>query len=130
MVNDPIGDFIVRLKNASDVGLPHVVVPYSKMKHKVADVLVASGFLASAAKEGVGARTALTVHLVYTEGRPKITGVKRISKPGRRMYASVGEINPVKYGKGLLVLSTPKGVMSGSEAKKERVGGETLFEIF
>lgn len=130
MVNDPIGDFIVRLKNASDVGLPHVVVSYSKLKHSVADVLVASGFVAKVEKEGKDPKSALTVHLAYKDGKPRITGVKRISKPGRRMYASVSEINPVKYGKGILVLSTPKGVMTGGQAKKEKVGGETMFEMF
>jgi small subunit ribosomal protein S8 len=130
MVNDPIGDFIVRLKNASDVGLAHVVVPYSKMKHTVADVLVASGFLVSATKEGKDTRMALTVHLVYKDGQPKITGVKRISKPGRRMYVASKNIHAVKYGKGLLVVSTPNGIMSGAEARKQNVGGEALFEIF
>jgi small subunit ribosomal protein S8 len=130
MVNDPIGDFIVRLKNASDVGLPHVVVSYSKLKHQVAIVLAASGFLGTVEKEGKDPKSVLTVHLVYKEGKPKITGVKRISKPGRRMYASVSEINPVKYGKGILVLSTPKGVMTGGQAKKDKVGGETMFEMF
>ncbi|MFZ2593185.1 MAG: 30S ribosomal protein S8 [Minisyncoccia bacterium] len=130
MVNDPIGDFIVRLKNASDVGLSHVVLPYSKLKHAVADTLAASGFVGTVRKEGKDARKTLAVDLVYTNGTPKISGVKRISKPGRRMYASVKEINPVKYGKGLLVLSTPKGIMTGGQARKEGVGGETLFEIF
>jgi small subunit ribosomal protein S8 len=130
MVNDPIGDFIVRLKNASDVGKSHVVVSYSKLKHQVADVLAASGFLSKVEKEGKDPKAALTVYLVYKEGKPKITGVKRISKPGRRMYASVSEINPVKYGKGVLILSTPKGIMTGGQAKKEKVGGETMFEMF
>lgn len=130
MVNDPIGDFIVRLKNASDVGLPHVVVSYSKLKHSVADVLAASGFLSKVEKEGKDPKAALTVHLIYKDGKPKITGVKRISKPGRRMYASVAEINPVKYGKGILVLSTPKGVMTGGQAKKDKIGGEAMFEMF
>jgi small subunit ribosomal protein S8 len=100
------------------------------LKHQVADVLAASGFLAKVEKEGKDAKSALTVHLIYKEGKPKITGVKRISKPGRRMYASVSEINPVKYGKGILVVSTPKGVMTGGQAKKEKVGGETMFEMF
>lgn len=130
MVNDPIGDFIVRLKNASDVGISHVVLPYSKLKHAIADTLAAAGFVGAVRKEGKDARKSLAVDLIYVNGTPKISGVKRISKPGRRMYANTKEIYPVKYGKGLLILSTPKGILTGGQARKEGVGGETLFEIF
>lgn len=131
MVTDPLGDFIIRLKNASMVGIDTVTLPYSALKMAAAKVLEAAGFLASVEKHGKTARKSLIVTLAkHSDGAPKITGVKRISKPGRRMYVSAKNIHPVKYGKGILVVSTPAGVMSGAEARKQNVGGEALFEIF
>lgn len=131
MVNDPIGDFIVRIKNASDVGLTTVSVPYSSMKHSVAQVLKDAGFLTEVIKHGKTVRKSLIVTLnKHTDGAPRVTGVKRISKPGRRLYVAAKNIHPVKYGKGILVVSTSKGIMSGAAAKKENLGGEALFEMF
>lgn len=131
MVTDPIGDFIVRLKNAGAVGKETVSVPYSKLKHAVAEKLRERGYVASVAKRGRKAKKFLDVELVYGASRVhKITGVRRLSKPGRRLYASVRELRPVKFGKGVLILSTPKGILTGEEARKSRVGGETLFEIW
>ncbi len=130
-VTDPIGDFIIRLKNASAVRKDSVVVPYSKFKHAIADVLKRSGFIEDFEKEGSGTKKRLVIKLAYKEdGRPKIQEAKRISKPGRRIYRSLKEIYPVKQGFGVLILSTPKGVLSDKEAKKEKVGGEALFEMF
>lgn len=131
MVTDPIGDFIVRLKNASMAGSTTVTLPYSSMKSAVADVLKTAGFIAEVEKHGKAVQKSLIVTLArFQDGAPRISGVKRISKPGRRMYVASKHIHPVKYGKGLLVVSTPKGVMSGADAKKQNVGGEALFEIF
>lgn len=131
MVNDPIGDFIIRLKNASAVNLSTVEVPYSALKFAVAEVLKNAGFIADVEKHGKDIQKKLIVTLVKApNGQARIAGVKRISKPGRRMYVNAKHIHPVKYGKGILVLSTPSGVMTGSEARKLNVGGEALFEMF
>lgn len=131
MVTDPIGDFIVRLKNASDVGKTSVTLPYSAMKMAIAEVLKKAGFIADCEKHGKTARKSLIVTLAtHTDGSSRISGVKRISKPGRRMYVASKHIHPVKFGKGILVVSTPSGVMSGSDAKKANVGGEALFEMY
>jgi small subunit ribosomal protein S8 len=130
MVSDPIGDFINRLKNAGAVKKEQVEIPYSLMKHAVADKLVATGYLTSAKMQGKKVKKTLVVSLAYEHGRSMIRDVKRISKPGRRLYASVHEIVPVKFGKGKLVLSTPEGILTGEEAKAKNVGGEQLFKIW
>jgi len=131
MVGDPIGDFIVRLVNAGAVKHKSVSVPHSKIKMAVAEVLKEAGFVKSVEKQGKKVRKTINVELMYKEdGVHKITKVKRISKPGKRIYKAVDEIFPVRYGKGVLVLSTPKGILTGDQARKERVGGEALFEIY
>jgi small subunit ribosomal protein S8 len=130
MVNDPIGDFINRLKNAGAIRATEIEVPYSALKHAVADVLVAKDFLKSAKIQKKKVRKVLTVELAYEHGRSMIRGAERISKPGRRLYASVHEIKSVKFGKGALVLSTPQGIMTGEDAQKQNVGGEQLFKIW
>lgn len=124
-MTDPISDFLVRLQNASMVKKAVVTAPYSTMKHAIAKVLEREGYVASVSKKS----NALVVELKY-QGRPAISGVKRISKPSRRLYMGVRDIRPVKRGHGLLVLSTPAGVVSGKEATAQRVGGEVLFEIW
>jgi small subunit ribosomal protein S8 len=126
MVNDPISDLLVRLQNASRVGKASVSVPFSKMKLAIADVLSKEGYVGMPDKKNY----ALLIPLAYKNGRPAIAGMKRISKLSRRMYLGVRDVRPVKHGHGLLVLSTPKGVMSGAQARAQRVGGEALFEIW
>ena len=131
MVNDTIGDFIIRLKNAGAVKKETASVPYSALKMAVAEKLQNAGFVKSIDKKGKKVRRTLDVVLKYdTEGLHVIHGVRRISKPGRRVYRSVREIMPVRYGHGTLVLSTPKGILTGKEARKQNVGGEALFEIW
>ena len=130
MVNDPIADLITRLKNATLVQKESVAMPYSKMKEAVALSLKKAGFVGEVTKEGDGVQRTLVVELKYQKGQPMIRGVQRISKPGRRLYAGVKEIHPVKYGKGALILSTPRGILTDAEARKVRAGGETLFKIW
>ena len=127
MVTDPISDFLVRIHNASMVGKDSVSVPSSKMVRSVADVLAREGYLGEVDKSK---NNALEVTLSYKNGRPAINGVKRISKLSRRMYIGVRDLRPVKHGHGLLVLSTPAGIVTGKEAREKRVGGEVLFEIW
>ena len=131
MTTDPVGDFINRLKNAGDVKKQTVSVPFSTFKMAVAEALKEAGYLAAVEKKGKKVKKTLDVVLKYDDaGRTRIMGVKRISKPGRRMYRSVSDIAPVRYGNGNLILSTPKGIMTDKEARKEKVGGEALFEIW
>ncbi len=130
MVGDVIGDFIIRLKNAGVVGHKTVSTPYSKLRHAIATKLVEAGYIEAAAPAGKGAQKTLEVTLKYEDGAHRITGVKRISKPGRRLYAKVETIHPVKFGKGHLILSTPAGILTNVEAKAKNVGGEQLFIIW
>jgi small subunit ribosomal protein S8 len=131
MVGDPIGDFIIQLKNAGMVKKREVSLPYSKLKHAIADKLQAAGFVAAVEKRGKKIKKTLDVTLRYTDrGDHQIRGVKRISKPGRRLYLGVTEIHPVKFGKGKRILSTPAGILTGEEAKERNVGGEELFIIW
>jgi len=131
MVTDPVADFVNQIKNAGAVGKTTVSVPFSNLKSAIADVLLAKGYIRGVEKKGKKIKKTLEVTLAYAEdGKHRIKGVKRISKPGRRSYKSVKEIVPVRYGHGAVILSTPKGVLTGDDAKKENVGGETLFEIW
>ena len=118
------------MKNASLAGLPTTAFPYSKMKNAIAECLKKEGYIVGTAKKSKKGVPMLEVELVYVAGTPKVTNVERISKPSRRVYYGTGDIKPIKNGFGLLVLSTPKGIMSGKEAKKELVGGEALFKIW
>lgn len=127
MVTDPIADLLVRIQNAMKVGKESVAIPNSKMTRAVAEVLSREGYVGAIdAKKG----RLFSVSLPYKNGRAGVMGAKRISKPSRRMYMGVRDIKPVKHGHGLLVLSTPQGIMTGKEAREKRVGGEVLFEIW
>ncbi|HEY4513732.1 MAG TPA: 30S ribosomal protein S8 [Candidatus Paceibacterota bacterium] len=128
---DVIGDFLVRLKNAASVKKQSVSIPYSALKHAIAEKLKETGYVSSIEKKGKKVRKTLDVALKYDDkGLAIITNVRRISKPGRRIYRSAREIVPVRYGRGNLILSTQKGILTGKEARKENVGGEALFEIW
>ena len=131
MVGDTIGDFIIRLKNAGVVGKKTVSVPYSKLRHAVANKLVAAGYLESVEAKGKTVPTkTLEITLKYKDGAHRINGVKRVSKPGRRLYTKVADIYPVKFGKGHLILSTPAGILTNDEARAQNMGGEQLFVIW
>ena len=131
MVNDTIGDFIVQLKNASAVKKASVSVPFSTFKMAIAEKLQGAGYVKSIEKRGKKVKKTLDIMLKYDDaGKPAISGARRISKPGRRMYKSAHEINAVRYGHGSLILSTPKGIFTDKEARKQKIGGEALFEIW
>ena len=130
MVNDTVGDFIIQLKNAGMVGKKEVSIPYSKFKHAIADKLASAGYLEKVDTHGKAVGKTLDVTLKYQNGKHQIIGVKRISKPGRRMYMRVTEIHPIKFGKGHMILSTPAGILTNDEARKQNVGGEKLFIIW
>jgi small subunit ribosomal protein S8 len=131
MVSDTVGDFIIQLKNAGAVGKAQVSLPYSKLKHAIATKLADAGYVEAVAADGEAVSKKLAVTLKYDAGgRHHINGVKRVSKPGRRLYAGVSEIHPVKFGKGNLILSTPAGILTDEEARAQHVGGEQLFIIW
>jgi small subunit ribosomal protein S8 len=131
MVGDTIGDLIIRLKNAGAVKKVTVSVPYSKLRHAVLNKLVEAGYVTATTEQGkqVQEKT-LEVTLRYENGEHRINGVKRVSKPGRRLYTKVSDIHPVKFGKGHMILSTPAGILTNDEAKAQKVGGEQLFIIW
>jgi small subunit ribosomal protein S8 len=130
MVSDTIGDFIIQLKNAGMVKKDRVAVPYSKLKHAIAEKLMERGYVSSVTVDGKDVKKTLVVTLRYENGAHRISGVKRVSKPGRRLYTKVAEIYPVKFGKGSLILSTPAGILTDEEARTANVGGEQLFMIW
>jgi small subunit ribosomal protein S8 len=131
MYTDPIGDFIIRIKNAGRVGKDSVAVPFSKMKFAIAELLSKKGFVGAVSKKSKGNSHTLHVELIYKEdGSPKVYDVQRISKPSRRLYSKSKDINRFRRGFGMSVFSTPKGIMADVDAKKENLGGEFLFNVW
>jgi len=131
MMTDPLADMLTRIRNAGVARHPDTLCPASKMKLAVAKVLVDEGFLSSCAVEVAEGRDHLRLGIRYDEeGMPVIDRIRRISKPGRRVYVSVTEIPKVRAGLGSAVLSTPKGVLSDRAARAENVGGEVLCEVW
>lgn len=128
---DKIADMLVMVKNANIAGKDSVVTPYSTYKHAIAQCLVKNGFIKTASKKtGKDGFPALELELIYKGKDPKVTHVERVSRPSRRIYFGANDIRSVRNGYGLLVLSTPKGVLDGKSARKEQVGGEALFKIW
>jgi len=132
MVNDPIADMLVRLKNASETGKSVVEVPFSALKLRIANILLEEGFVASVTKKArKGVSGVIEIGLAFDEmKRPKLSGLVRVSHPSRRKYSKSKEIRPVQQGHGIMILSTPKGVMTDANARKENVGGEVLCKIW
>lgn len=129
-MNDSISDMIIRIKNARDAQKDSLVIPYSKMKYAIANLLQKEGYIKSVAKKGKKITKFIELGLIYENGSPKISGVQRVSKFSKRVYQGAKDLKPVKHGYGMLVLTTSKGILTYSEAKKENVGGEVLFKIW
>ncbi len=127
---DSISNMIIIMKNGSLAGKESVLVPYSKMKQAILECLKKEGYVGSVSKKTKKEQPVLEVELIYAEKKPKISEVERISKQSRRVYYGIKDIHTVRSGSGLLVLSTPKGILSGKEARKEQVGGEALFRLW
>lgn len=127
---DPISNMIIMMKNASLANKATTAFPYSKMKLAIAECLKKEGYISDFAKKVKKGRPVLEVSLIYIDKKPKISEVTRISKQSRRVYFGMKDIHTVRNGMGLLVLSTPKGILSGREARKEQVGGEALFKMW
>lgn len=130
-MHDPIADMIVRIKNASDSKKESVVFSHSKLKFAVLDTLLKEGFIKSFNKKGKKVAKFIEVVLVYdTDNSPRISGVSRVSKSSKRIYQKAKNIHKVKNGIGILILSTPKGIITDKQAKIMNVGGEALFKIW
>jgi small subunit ribosomal protein S8 len=130
MVTDPISDFIIRIKNGSDAKKPVVIVSYSKFAENVAHALKKAGYIAFVEKKGKVFTRDLELGLIYQDSGPRIHGAERISKPSRRVYMKSDDIRMYRSGFGNSFISTSKGIMTDSEAKKNKVGGEVLFKIW
>jgi small subunit ribosomal protein S8 len=131
MMTDPISAMLVTIKNASAVKHDTVTIPYSKLKHAIADTLSSLGYVGKVEKAEKAGKPALSITLAYDKyGKSKVTDMKRYSKPGRREYKGVDEINKVREGYGAMILSTPEGILSDREARKRNVGGEALFTVW
>ncbi len=130
-VNDPVGDLIARIKNAAERKRSKVSTPASKMRARVLDVLQDEGYIRGyALVERPGAHPEFEIELKYFDGQPVIVEIARVSKPGRRVYSSIGDLKPVKNGLGISILSTSKGVMSDAAARDQNVGGEVLCRVY
>ena len=127
---DSISNMLIMMKNGSLAEKESVAMPYSKMKHAIAECLQKAGYVTNISKKVKKDQPVLEIGLVYTDKKPKITEVERISKQSRRVYFGVKDIHRVRNGSGLLVLSTPKGILSGKDARAGQVGGEALFRIW
>ena len=130
-MTDPISDFLTRLRNASKAGQSQCVLPHSKMKESLAGILKAEGFVrdVSTGSDDKGHKT-LVVTLKYVDGSSVITGLKRVSTPGRRVYHSYQDIPRVLNGLGVAILSTSKGLKKDQDARREKLGGELLCTVW
>ena len=129
-MNDPIGDMLTRIRNAQMRGMSKVVTPSSKLRIRVLEVLINEGFIRGYTEVEKDGHKNIDIELKYYEGQPVISEIKRVSKPGRRVYSSVSDIPLVRNGLGISILSTSKGVMSDNSARSENVGGEVLCRVF
>jgi small subunit ribosomal protein S8 len=130
-VTDPIADMLTRIRNASTARHKELTLPSSRVKREIARILTDEGFIESYDLATEGIQEMLSLRLKYVEGRtPVVTGLKRISKPGLRVYARKTEIPRVLGGLGLAILSTSHGIMTGSDARKQNLGGEVLCYVW
>ena len=130
-LSDPIGDMIARLKNAQVRNHKKVKLPSSKFKAKIADVLKNEGFIIDyKVNENEGNKPDLEINLKYNYGSPVISTIERVSKPGRRIFSSAESLPKINNGLGIAIISTPKGVMTDVEARKQKVGGEIICKVF
>lgn len=127
---DPISDMLTRIRNAIAVSKTEVRMPYSRIKQNVADLLKTNNFVDNVSVDGEGIAKTLIVTINAESTNARITEIQRISRPGRRSYATVDEIPTVKRGRGIVILSTSKGLMTGDEAKKTRIGGELICKVY
>ena len=129
-MQDPIADMLTRIRNAAAAGLEKVAIPLSKEKKAIAEVMMEEGYLSAVSVEGEGVKSQIVVVLKYAGAKAVIEGIERVSKSSCRIHCGSREIPRVRNGLGIVVLSTPKGIMSGRKAAKENVGGEILCRVW
>jgi len=127
---DPIGDMITRIRNAQLRALNNVTIPSSKFRARILDVLKQEGYIAKYKISSNNKRESLLVDLKYSNGLPVIKEIKRVSKPGRRIYAKAGSIAKIQNGLGLAIVSTSMGIMSDNDARTKNIGGEIICRVF
>ena len=130
-MNDPIADMLTRIRNSQMRGKSTVITPASKLRERVLEVMADEGYIRGFEKiTGADGHPAIEISLKYYEGEPVIRELKRVSKPGRRVYMGAQDIPVVRQGLGVSIVSTPKGVMSDAAARSQNVGGEVLCTVF
>ena len=129
-LSDPIGDMIARIKNAQMRNHKKVQLPSSNFKNKIADVLKSEGFIIDYKVSSELNKKILEIFLKYNSGNPVINSIQRVSKPGRRIFSSAESLPKINNGLGIAIVSTPKGVMSDVDARKQKVGGEIICKVF
>lgn len=127
---DPIADMLTRIRNAILVGKTEVSMPYSKIKEAIAQILVDNHYLVSLATTGENIDKSLVLIINTDQTNANISHLERISKPGRRQYVNVRDIPTVKQGRGMVIISTSKGVMKGQDAKQNKLGGELICKVY
>jgi len=130
VLTDPLGDMLTRIRNAQMRNKNKVSTPASGLRRNVLDVLESEGYIRGYSSVELKGLSELEIELKYFDGQPVIREIKRVSRPGRRVYASVKNLPRVSNGLGVAILSTPKGVMSDSDARDQNVGGEILCQVF
>jgi small subunit ribosomal protein S8 len=128
--SDPIADMLTRIRNASSVGKPEVSLPHSKIKETIAKQLAKAGYLKDVTVTPGKPQPTLQIVINEPGANSAITEIARVSKPGRRVYARASEIPRVKNGRGIMLVSTSQGVMTGQEARKARLGGELILKVY
>ena len=129
-LSDPIGDMIARIKNAQSRNHKKVELPSSNFKMKIADILKNEGFIKDFKKTGDEKKPTLSLELKYHSGNPVINNFERVSKPGRRIFSSADSLPRINNGLGIAIVSTPKGVMTDIDARKQKIGGEIICKVF
>lgn len=130
MINDPIAEMLTRVRNGYMVEKPEVMVPHSNIKAKIIEILAKHGYVESYSVEGEGKEKRINLKLKYYKGKPAVTKIVRVSKPGRRVYQKGKKLPRVVSGMGLAIVSTSKGVMIAQDAKKQNLGGEIICKIW
>tara|TARA_B100000902_G_scaffold358407_1_gene373470 strand:+ start:305 stop:700 length:396 start_codon:yes stop_codon:yes gene_type:complete len=129
-LSDPIGDMIARIKNAQARNHKNVELPASNFKTKIAGILKNEGFIKDYKVNSLDSKSILSLELKYHSGNPVISAFERVSKPGRRIFSSADSLPKINNGLGIAIISTPKGVMTDVDARKQRVGGEIICKVF
>tara|TARA_B100000470_G_scaffold167566_1_gene132001 strand:+ start:187 stop:582 length:396 start_codon:yes stop_codon:yes gene_type:complete len=129
-LNDPIGDMIARMKNSQLRNHKIVELPSSNFKVKIAEVLKSEGYIIDYKVSSEEKKPTLEIQLKYNYGNPVISSIQRVSKPGRRVFSSAESLPKINNGLGIAIVSTPKGVMSDIDARKQKIGGEIICKVF